>query len=43
MSADTNPPFIPRYLTTRHEAENHLFGLNHVKATSLRPGFVYSY
>lgn len=42
ISASKAPPFIKRYLTTKLEAENYLFGLKNVRASVLRPGFIYS-
>ena len=41
ISGAHSPPFLPRYLTTKIEAEEFLFNLPGLKATSLRPGFIY--
>ena len=42
LSASKSPPFIPRYLDTKLEAENYLFGLPNLRGTALRPGFISS-
>jgi len=42
FSASKSPPFIPRYLTTKIEAEDFLFNLSDVRASVLRPGFISS-
>jgi len=42
LSASRAPPFLDRYLTTKREAENYLFGLPNLRTTSLRPGFISS-
>jgi len=42
FSASKAPPFIPRYLTTKLEAEDFLFNLSDVRASILRPGFITS-
>ena len=41
ISSAGHPPFLSRYLTTKHEAENLLLGTSH-DGYSLRPGFIYS-
>lgn len=40
LSASKAPPFIPRYLTTKLEAEDFLLNLPDVRASILRPGVV---
>eukprot|EP01017_Pseudomicrothorax_dubius_P049749 TRINITY_DN929_c0_g1_i5.p1 TRINITY_DN929_c0_g1~~TRINITY_DN929_c0_g1_i5.p1 ORF type:complete len:147 (-),score=36.61 TRINITY_DN929_c0_g1_i5:59-499(-) len=42
ISASRAPPFLKRYLSTREEAERHLFGLAKLRAVVLKPGFIYS-
>jgi len=42
LSGSASPPFCPRYLSTKMEAEEHLRGLENIKTVSLRPGFIYS-
>jgi len=42
ISASKAPPLIPRYLSTKLEAEEYLFHLQNLKVTALRPGFIYS-
>ena len=41
ISGAQHPPFIPRYLTTKIEAEEFLFNLPELRTTSLRPGFIH--
>ena len=40
LSSASSPPFIPRYLTTKHEAEEMLLASQH-DGYSMRPGFIY--
>jgi nucleoside-diphosphate-sugar epimerase len=42
LSASKSVPFIPRYLSTKREAEEYLFSLKNIKTSILRPGFIYS-
>jgi nucleoside-diphosphate-sugar epimerase len=42
ISGSSSPPFMPRYLSTKMEAEEHLRSLSDIKTIALRPGFVYS-
>jgi len=42
LSASGHPPFIPRYITTKEEAENHIFSKKNLKGAALKPGFIYS-
>lgn len=42
ISSAAHPPFLSRYLTTKHEAESILLGTSH-EGYSLRPGFIYSW
>jgi len=42
LSASKAPPLINRYITTKFQAEEFLFGLPHLRTTVLRPGYVYS-
>jgi hypothetical protein len=41
LSANAHPPFLPRYLTTKREAEDLLFNSVH-EGYSLRPGFIHN-
>lgn len=41
ISASKPPPFIPRYLSCKFEAEEHLRSLQNVRTTVLRPGFIF--
>jgi uncharacterized protein YbjT (DUF2867 family) len=41
LSSNAHPPFLSRYLTTKHEAEQMLFSSPH-DGYSLRPGFIYN-
>jgi hypothetical protein len=44
LSASRAPPFLPRYLSTKEEAENFLLDENNgLKTTILKPGFVFSF
>ena len=42
ISANMHPPLLPRYLETKHKAENYLNSLPNVRSTALRPGFIVS-
>ena len=42
ISSAGHPPFLERYLTAKHDAENFLMETSH-KGYSLRPGFIYSW
>lgn len=42
LGASKAPPFLPRYLSTKFEAEEYLRSLPNIKTTALRPGFIYS-
>jgi len=42
ISGSASPPFCPRYLSTKMEAEEHLRSLGNLKTVALRPGFIYS-
>jgi uncharacterized protein YbjT (DUF2867 family) len=42
LSSNAHPPFLERYLTTKHEAEELLFATSH-EGYTLRPGFIYSW
>lgn len=42
LSAEGHPPFIPRYITTKEEAEAYILSLSSVQGTILKPGFIYS-
>ena len=42
LSASKAPPLIQRYLTSKLEAEDFLLNLSDVRASILRPGFIYS-
>jgi len=42
LSASKSIPFIPRYLTTKIEAEDFLFDLSDVRTSVLRPGVISS-
>lgn len=42
LSASGHPPFIHRYITTKEEAENHIFSKKNLKGAALKPGFIYS-
>lgn len=41
ISAHSGPALIPRYLSTKREAEEYLQSLENLTATSLRPGFIW--
>lgn len=41
VSASRAPPFLPRYLTCKIEAEEHLMRLPSLRTTIVRPGFIY--
>ncbi len=43
LSASGHPPFIPRYLSTKEEAENFLLNEKNIRTTILKPGFIYSF
>ncbi len=40
ISANFAPPFLSRYVTTKHEAENYLKNLDKLSFYSVRPGLV---
>lgn len=42
LSADAHPPMLKRYLSTKLDAEEYLRSLPHIRATALRPGFIWS-
>lgn len=42
ISGSASPPFMPRYLSTKMEAEDALREMNQLKTVALRPGFIYS-
>jgi uncharacterized protein YbjT (DUF2867 family) len=42
ISSAAHPPFLPRYLTTKHEAED-LLAASPNEGYSVRPGFIYSW
>lgn len=42
VSSAGHPPFLERYLITKHEAENILLATSH-EGYSVRPGFIYSW
>ncbi len=42
VSGSKSPPFLPRYLTTKIQAENHLLNLPNLRTTILKPGFISS-
>lgn len=42
LSSNSTPPFQPRYLSTKHEAEHLLLNSQH-NGYVLRPGFIYSW
>lgn len=42
ISASKSPPFIPRYLSTKVEAEKFLLGLPELRTSVLKPGYIYS-
>jgi nucleoside-diphosphate-sugar epimerase len=42
LSASKSLPFIPRYLSTKLQAEEMLFSMSGLRTTVLRPGFIYS-
>lgn len=41
LSSNAHPPFLSRYLTTKHEAEDLLFSSKN-EGYSLRPGFIHN-
>ena len=43
VSASRSPPFIPRYLSTKVEAEEFLLSQPNLGSIILKPGFIYSY